>query len=92
MAENKKHVFEEKLTKGEDIDEDILLESFKRNEHNSLKILLGLYKGQYFRLIMAVLLFKQIMHGDLPQIDFYNFIISYFPGKRKDFIMNIKAH
>ncbi|MCH5350102.1 MAG: ABC transporter ATP-binding protein [Oscillospiraceae bacterium] len=57
MAENKKHVFEEKLTKGEDIDEDILLESFKRNEHNSLKILLGLYKGQYFRLFMAVLLF-----------------------------------
>ena len=57
MAENKKHVFEEKLTKGEDIDEDILLESFKRHEHNSLKILLGLYKGQYFRLFMAVLLF-----------------------------------
>lgn len=57
MAENKKHVFEEKLTKGENIDEDILLESFRRNEHNSLKILLGLYKGQYFRLFMAVLLF-----------------------------------
>ena len=52
-----KHVFEEKLTKGEDIDEDVLLESFKRNEHNSLKILLGLYKGQYFKLFMAVLLF-----------------------------------
>lgn len=56
MAE-KRHVFEEKLTKGEDIDEDVLLESFKRNENNSLRILLGLYKGQYFKLFMAVLLF-----------------------------------
>lgn len=57
MAENKKHIFEEKLTKGNDIDEDILLESFRRHEHNSLKILLGLYKGQYFRLFLAVLMF-----------------------------------
>lgn len=57
MAENKKHVFEDKLTRGEDIDEDILLDSFKRNEHNSLRVLLGLYKGQYFRLFLAVLLF-----------------------------------
>ena len=57
MAENKRHVFEDKLTRGEDIDEDILLDSFKRNEHNSLRVLLGLYKGQYFRLFLAVLLF-----------------------------------
>lgn len=54
---DKKHVFEEKLTKGEDIDEDLLLESFKRHENNSLKILLGLYKGQYGRLFLAILLF-----------------------------------
>ena len=57
MAEDKKHFFEEKLTTGEDIDEDVLLQSFQRNEHNSLKILLGLYKGQYGRLLLAVLLF-----------------------------------
>ncbi len=56
MAE-KKHVFEDKLTRGEDIDEDILLDSFKRHENNSLKILLGLYKGQYLRLFAAVALF-----------------------------------
>ncbi|MBR1741192.1 MAG: ABC transporter ATP-binding protein [Lachnospiraceae bacterium] len=55
--EDKKHVFEEKLTREEDIAEDVLLESFKRNEHNNLKILLGLYKGQYFKLFMAVFLF-----------------------------------
>lgn len=55
--ETKKHVFEEKLTKGEDIEEDVLLESFRRNEKNSLKILLGLYKGQYLRLFFAVVLF-----------------------------------
>ena len=56
-SENEKHVFEEKLTKGEDIDEDVLLESFQRNEKNSLKILLGLYRGQYLRLFFAVVLF-----------------------------------
>lgn len=56
-TENKKHVFEEKLTKGEDIEEDVLLESFQRNEKNNLKILLGLYKGQYLRLFLAVVLF-----------------------------------
>lgn len=57
MAEEKKHFFEEKLTTGADIDEDVLLQSFQRNEHSSLKILLGLYKGQYGRLLLAVLLF-----------------------------------
>ena len=56
-TENERHVFEEKLTKGEDIDEDVLLESFQRNEKNSLKILLGLYRGQYLRLFFAVVLF-----------------------------------
>lgn len=57
MKENPTHVFEKKLTTGEDTDEDILLESFQRNEHHSLKTLLGLYKGQYFRLFLSVLLF-----------------------------------
>ena len=54
---NERHVFEEKLTKGEDIDEDLLLQSFQRNEKNSLRILLGLYRGQYLRLFLAVVLF-----------------------------------
>ena len=40
-TENERHVFEEKLTKGGDIDEDVLLESFQRNEKNSLKIFLN---------------------------------------------------
>ena len=57
MAANNKNIFEQKLTKDQDMDEDVLLESFKRNEHNSLKILLGLYKGQYLRLLFSVLLF-----------------------------------
>ena len=57
MAENKEHIFKEKLTKGEDIDADILLESFKQHKNNNLKILLGLYKGQYSKLLAAVLLF-----------------------------------
>lgn len=55
--ENPPHVFEKKLTTGEDTSEDVLLESFQRNEHHSLKTLLGLYKGQYFRLFLSVLLF-----------------------------------
>lgn len=57
MKENKPHILEKKLTTGENIDEDILLKSFEQNEHHSLKILLGLYKGQYFRLFLAVVLF-----------------------------------
>lgn len=57
MKENKNHVFEEKLTKDKDIDEDVLLNSFKRNENNTFKILIGLYKGQYLKLLAAVLLF-----------------------------------
>ncbi len=57
MKDNKPHILEKKLTTNENIDEDILLKSFEQNEHHSLKILLGLYKGQYFRLFLAVLLF-----------------------------------
>lgn len=57
MAEQKEHVFKEKLTKETDIDEDVLLESFRRNENHSLKTLFGLYKGQYPRLFLSVLLF-----------------------------------
>ncbi len=57
MKENKPHILEKKLTTDENIDEDILLRSFEQNEHHSLKILLGLYKGQYFRLFLAVVMF-----------------------------------
>ena len=57
MKENKPHILEKKLTTDENIDEDLLLKSFEQNRHHSLKILLGLYKGQYFRLFLAVLLF-----------------------------------
>ena len=55
MKKHKKqdeHIFAEKLTKDNDIDEDVLLESFRRNETHSLKILIGLYKGQYFKLFL----------------------------------------
>jgi len=55
--EQKEHIFAEKLTKDTDIDEDILLESFHRNENHSLKILMGFYKGQYFKLFLSVLMF-----------------------------------
>ncbi len=55
--EQKEHIFAEKLTKDADIDEDVLLESFRRNENHSLKILIGLYKGQYFKLFLSVLMF-----------------------------------
>ena len=51
------HIFAEKLTKDADIDEDVLLESFRRNETHSLKTLIGLYKGQYFKLFLSVLMF-----------------------------------
>lgn len=56
-TKSRMQAFEDKLTTGADIDEDILLDSFKRNEHNSLRILLGLYRGQYLKLLAAVLLF-----------------------------------
>lgn len=43
-----------KFTQPEDINldesEKALLETFKRNEGNSLKILLGIYKGHYLKL------------------------------------------
>ncbi len=38
-------------------DTDVLLESFRKNKDNKLKILLGLYKGQYLKLFLAVVLF-----------------------------------
>ena len=60
MEKHKKqdeHIFAEKLTKDADIDEDVLLESFRRNETHSLKTLIGLYKGQYFKLFLSVLMF-----------------------------------
>lgn len=60
MKKHKKqneHIFAEKFLKDADIDEDVLLESFRRNETHSLKILLGLYKGQYFKLFLSVLMF-----------------------------------
>lgn len=50
-----------KFTQPEDINldesEKALLETFKRNEGNSLKILLGIYKGHYLKLFFSILLF-----------------------------------
>ena len=40
-----------------DESEKALLETFKRNEGNSLKILLGIYKGHYLKLFFSILLF-----------------------------------
>lgn len=56
-AGQEEHIFREKLTTEKDIDEDVLVQSFKRNENNSLKILIGIYQGQYFRLFLSVLFF-----------------------------------
>ncbi len=38
-------------------DTEVILDSFRRNKDSKLKTLLGLYKGNYFRLFMAVVLF-----------------------------------
>ncbi|MCM1523021.1 MAG: ABC transporter ATP-binding protein/permease [Ruminococcus sp.] len=57
MNDSKEKLFGRKASSQEDIDEDILLESFRRNENNNLKILLGLYKGQYPQLIASIVLF-----------------------------------
>lgn len=57
MADHEENVIEKKLTTGADIEEDVLLESFKRHEKNNLKILMGLYKGQYFKLFLSMVLF-----------------------------------
>lgn len=59
MAETNEHIFSEKLGSSDDsvIDDDVLLESFKRNKNHSLKTLIGLYKGQYFPLFLSVLFF-----------------------------------
>ena len=49
------------FTRPEDIDldasEKALLETFKRNEGNSLKILLSIYKGYYGKLFLSIVLF-----------------------------------
>lgn len=46
------------FTRPEDIDldasEKALLETFKRNEGNSLKILLSIYKGYYGKLFLSI--------------------------------------
>lgn len=57
MGISDKPVFEQKIKTGENIEEDVLLESFQVNGSNKLKILLGFYKGQYGKLFMSVLLF-----------------------------------
>ena len=57
MSQQEEHIFQKKLSTGEDIDEDILLESFRQNKNNSLKILIGLYKGQYLKLFLSVVFF-----------------------------------
>lgn len=40
-----------------DESERAFLETFKRNEGNSLKILIGIYKGHYFKLFLSILFF-----------------------------------
>ena len=44
-------------------DTDVILDSFRRNKDSKLKTLLGLYKGNYFRLFMAVVLFAAAKSG-----------------------------
>ena len=52
-----KSIFLQKLTKEEAFTEETLMEGFQRNQHHSLKTLFSIYKGQYFRLFLSVLLF-----------------------------------
>lgn len=40
-----------------DASEKALLETFRRNEGNSLKILLGIYKGHYLKLFLSIMFF-----------------------------------
>ena len=47
----------QKLTTDQTLSEEALTESFRRNQNHSLRTLLELYRGQYLRLILAVLLF-----------------------------------
>ena len=51
------------FTRPEDIDldasEKALLETFKRNEGNSLKILLSIYKGYYGKLFLSIVFCHQ---------------------------------
>ncbi|MBQ9948416.1 MAG: ABC transporter ATP-binding protein [Oscillospiraceae bacterium] len=59
MAENKELTDEKKARKkgAFDTDQDVILDAFRSNREHKLKTLLGLYKGQYHRLLLAVLLF-----------------------------------
>lgn len=56
-AEQKEHIFARKILSEDDINEDALLESFRRNRNNSLKTLISLYKGQYMSLFLSVVFF-----------------------------------
>lgn len=56
-AEQKEHIFARKMLSEDDINEDALLESFRRNRNNSLKTLISLYKGQYMSLFLSVVFF-----------------------------------
>ncbi|MBQ8826777.1 MAG: ABC transporter ATP-binding protein [Oscillospiraceae bacterium] len=47
----------ESSVSGFSADKEVILESFRRNKDNKLKTLLGIYKGQYLRLFIAVVLF-----------------------------------
>src|SRR5574344_46665 len=50
-------MFADKLSSDGEINEDVLLESFRRNERHSLKTLISLYRGQYFSLFLSVVFF-----------------------------------
>ncbi len=74
-------------------DPQLIQESFTRNRENKLKTLLGIYKGQYFRLFMAVLFFA-IKHSPvwvLPIITANIINIATDPGENalRDIIINV---
>lgn len=52
-----KNTENETAVKGFDADTNVILESFSKNKDSKLKTLLGIYKGQYFKLFLAVVLF-----------------------------------
>ena len=49
----KKHTVQQEINL--DASEKTLLETFKRNEGNSLKTLLGIYKGYYLKLFFSIM-------------------------------------
>lgn len=57
MSQLDEELLKKKIADGEDIDDEVLLNSFRSHKGNSLKILLGFYKGQYGKLFLAVVLF-----------------------------------